>query len=276
MKLWKRHLAIALLSLPALLPAQWALYHDSGKPHALIGTPDGGWVVAGNGNIFKLSAAGQVLWGQTFCSGVTADSSWAAWATPDGGIVAAWDEDFSGTTIQFKLSAAGTVVWQKSYTLDGARLNVFAPSPNGGTIMAGSLNDELLVSKCGPDGEIAWQRSYGTDLIDEAAAAAATPDGGLVILASSRLPANLDGSPGDADLWVLKLDAAGGAEWQKRIGGSADDKGDSVVLTADGGYLITGWSSSFGRRPTGSEASAAGAVRAVTLNFPVARSPASN
>lgn len=272
MRIGKRLLAIGLLSLPAALPAQWAYYHEAGKPQALIKMPDGAWIVACNENIFKLSAAGQVLWGQKFCSGVTADSSWAAWATPDGGIVAAWDEDFSGTTIQFKLSAAGTVVWQKSYTLDGARLNVFAPSPDGGTIMAGSLDDDLLVCRCGPDGEIVWQWTYGTDLIDEASVAAATPDGGLVVLASSRLPDNPDGSQGEADLWVLKLDAAGGAEWQKRIGGPADDIGDSVVLTADGGYLITGWSSSF--RGGGQydlwllKLSAAGLVeRADTLNF---------
>ena len=73
MKSWTKILAFSLLALillavPSLLPAQWALYGNAGRPHTLLEAPGGGWVIASAGNIFKLSLLGAVVWGQRFDS----------------------------------------------------------------------------------------------------------------------------------------------------------------------------------------------------------------
>src|SRR5207302_1578749 len=47
-------------------------------------------------------------------------------------------------------------------------------------------------------------------------------------------------------VWVLKLDAAGEVVWQKTYGGPGDDGAHAVRQMADGGYLVSGWESSFG------------------------------
>jgi len=240
MKPWKHLLAVGLICIPASLPAQWAHYGGIGRPHSLLDSPDGGWVVAGETGILKLSPEGAVVWGLNLGSGQNWLYTGTAWSTPDGGIVAA--AGYNESVVLFKLSAAGSVVWRKTYTLTGAYLSAFLPMPDGGTLIAGRLVDDLLLCRCGADGEIAWQMSFGTDRNDLPVTAAATSDGGIIVLGSS---VGAEGGPPMTDLWVLKLDAAGAVEWQKLIGGAADDVGETVFQTGDGGYLIAGHSASF-------------------------------
>ncbi len=240
MKPWKRLLAVGLICIPASLAAQWAHYGGIGRPHSLLDSPDGGWVVAGETGILKLSPEGAVVWGLNLGSGQNWLCTGKVWSTPDGGIVAAGS--INESVVLFKLSAAGSVVWRKTYTLAGAYFNTLFPMPDGGTLIAGGLADDLLLCRCGADGEIAWQVSFGTDRIDLPAAAVATSDGGIIVLGSS---VEGDGGPPMTDLWVLKFDAAGVVEWQKVIGGAADDVGETVFQTGDGGCLIAGHSASF-------------------------------
>lgn len=240
MRTWKIVLGVALMSLPAALPAQWAHYGGSGRPHSLLDASEGGWVIAGETKILKLSASGAVVWGLTLGSGQNYIYSIKAWPSPDGGVVVAGYSD--PVWVLLKLSAAGSVEWQKRYALDGAMIEAFIPMPDGGTVMAGQLGSDLLLCRCSPGGEIEWQMSVGTAGDDLLAAAAATADGGIVILSSS--------GPGEGGypmtgLWVLKLDAEGVVEWQKLIGGAFDDVGECVFQTGDGGYLIAGHSASF-------------------------------
>jgi hypothetical protein len=51
---------------------------------------------------------------------------------------------------------------------------------------------------------------------------------------------------GGFDALVLKLDASGGVTWQKTYGGVGDDFAYSIQLTRDGGYVVAGYTSSFG------------------------------
>lgn len=242
MKLRKMLLTFSLLAMPTMLSAQWAHYTDAGGwPHSLLDAPGGGWVVASAGNIFKLSNAGQVVWGQRFDSGPPYSYCRQAWSTPDGGYMAAVDYNFGGAATLFKLSASGSVTWEKTYTLANAFLEVSCPTPDGGAILAGKLDSDLLLCRCSSDGEIVWQRSYGTDLVEWATAAAVTSDGGILVLGQCVPPeAGIA-----ADIWVLKLAAMGEVEWQKRIGGAAMDLGEQVFQTTDGGYLIAGHTASF-------------------------------
>ncbi len=51
---------------------------------------------------------------------------------------------------------------------------------------------------------------------------------------------------GDEDAWVIKLDANGNVQWQKTYGGKGDDEAYSIQQTSDGGYIVAGWTNSYG------------------------------
>jgi Secretion system C-terminal sorting domain len=46
------------------------------------------------------------------------------------------------------------------------------------------------------------------------------------------------------DFWLLQTDAQGTKQWDKRYGGSGDDRLIKLLPTADGGYMLCGWTNS--------------------------------
>ena len=46
--------------------------------------------------------------------------------------------------------------------------------------------------------------------------------------------------------WLIKIDAEANQEWDKTFGGSNDDFGSCIQQTIGGGYIIVGWTNSFG------------------------------
>ena len=47
-------------------------------------------------------------------------------------------------------------------------------------------------------------------------------------------------------MWLIKTDAIGEEEWNQTYGGLGSDGGESVQQTTDGGYMVIGWTSSYG------------------------------
>jgi hypothetical protein len=97
---------------------------------------------------------------------------------------------------------------------------------------------------------ISWQRSLGGSSVDDANSIQQTTDGGYIIAGFSYsnngdVTGNHD--HGYSDYWIVKLTSAGQIEWQKSLGGSSDDRAESIQQTTDGGYIIAGhsWSNNY-------------------------------
>ncbi|WP_421810470.1 hypothetical protein [Flagellimonas sp.] len=95
-------------------------------------------------------------------------------------------------------------------------------------------------------GEVQWMKSFGGSGEDNGRSIIQTMDGGYAILGySNSTDGDLAGkSLAVNDYWLLKLDSEGNLQWSKTYGGSKDDRGQSVIQTADGGYSIVGYAMS--------------------------------
>jgi hypothetical protein len=47
-------------------------------------------------------------------------------------------------------------------------------------------------------------------------------------------------------MYLVKLDSSGNVVWTKTIGGSSRDEAYSIVQSSDGGYVVAGYTRSFG------------------------------
>ena len=116
---------------------------------------------------------------------------------------------------------------------------------DGGYIMAGlhqvSATDfDYLVVKTDASGDTLWTRTYGGIGDEESYAMQQTNDGGYIF-------AGIDSSSGlgDYNVYLVKTKANGDTLWTKSYGGVHHDFGQAVQQTADGGYIIAGYTNSF-------------------------------
>ena len=86
-----------------------------------------------------------------------------------------------------------------------------------------------------------WTKAFGGINAEYAYSIQQTSDGGYIIVGRTA-----SFGAGSIDLWLLRTDGFGDTLWTKTFGGSGDDWGRSVQQTSDGGYIITGWTGTFG------------------------------
>jgi hypothetical protein len=90
-------------------------------------------------------------------------------------------------------------------------------------------------------GDTVWSRSYGGPDFDCGYSVQQTQDGGFVIAGYTE-----SFGAGLLDIYLVKTDAVGDTEWTRTFGGPGYDCGYSVRQTLDGGYIVAGYTESFG------------------------------
>jgi|GEM_PF-787489 len=88
---------------------------------------------------------------------------------------------------------------------------------------------------------ITSENLYGGAGNDYSVGIISTPDGGYLVIGNT----NSFGA-GGLDGYVTKLDNQGAVQWSKTYGGAGDDEFSKVRQTSDGGYILGGFTTSFG------------------------------
>jgi uncharacterized delta-60 repeat protein len=139
-------------------------------------------------------------------------------------------------------------VWEKTYGGSGDdRAYSIQQTKDGGYIVAGMTNSfgagrsDVYIIKLDVNGNKLWQKTFGGSGNDGAYSIQQTKDGGYIIAGYTE-----SFGKGESDVYVIKLDANGNKVWEKTFGGRYDDGAYSIQQTTDGGYIIAGWTSSFG------------------------------
>jgi hypothetical protein len=222
-------------------------------------TSDGGYIVAGYTYSFgagsadvwliKTDANGDALWTRTY-GGSDYDFGWCVQHTSDGGyIVAGYTYSFGAGLADVylvKTDANGDTLWTRTYGGSGEDYGYGVQQlSNGGYIIAGGtgpvfyLTDVYLV-KTDSTGDTLWTRTYGGSNSEIAHSVQQTTDGGYIIAGTTAPIFDV------SDVYVVKTDATGDTLWTRTYGGSNFDFGECVQQTTDGGYVVAGYTESFG------------------------------
>jgi hypothetical protein len=86
-----------------------------------------------------------------------------------------------------------------------------------------------------------WSKTYGGDGKDASTSLVEASDGGYTLVGYT-----MSFGAGSWDVWLVKTDMYGNMEWNQTYGGKGHEEAYSLVVTSDGGYVLAGYTESFG------------------------------
>ena len=134
-------------------------------------------------------------------------------------------------------------------TLDGnsdAGLSV-AVAPDGSvyvcgyTVSAGAGWFDFLLVKFNSSGTVQWQKTLGGSEADMGYSVAVAPDGSVYVCGETE-----SADAGNHNLLLAKFSSSGTVQWQRTLGGSDYDSGQSVAVAQDGSIYVSGYTKSAG------------------------------
>jgi hypothetical protein len=112
---------------------------------------------------------------------------------------------------------------------------------DGGYIVAVRDASNAILINTDANGNVQWAKTYGGLDSDRALSVQQTSDGGYIVAGGTW-----SFGAGNEDFFLIKTDANGNRIWARTYGGFGDDLATSVQQTSDGGYIVAGWTLSFG------------------------------
>ena len=222
-------------------------------------TIDGGYIITGeissseNGSsdiwLIKTDSEGQEEWNQTF-DGNDRDYGKSVKQTVDGGyiIIGSTGSDYYYDAWLIKTDPKGTEEWNQTFGGDNKDYgNSVQQTIDGGYIITGEISSsgngssDVLLIKIDQQGQEEWIQTFGGSDYDIGNSIEQTYDGGYIITGSTRSYGN-----GSSDVLLIKTDQQGQEEWIQTFGGGYIDIGNSIKQTSDNGYIITGYTQSYG------------------------------
>ncbi|MFX1563021.1 MAG: dockerin type I domain-containing protein [Promethearchaeota archaeon] len=167
--------------------------------------------------------------------------------------------------LAFNIRKAGSLYpppteWTRTYGINGNHNEArsLVQTSDGGFAVLGFTRhyvagwvytEDFWLVKTDPAGNAEWNRTYGVptyDDLESGRSVVQTDDGGYALAGY----AGIYGQPIYYDFWLVKTDSLGNMEWNQTYGGADIDCAYSLVQTSDGGYVMTGGTSSYGAGKT--------------------------
>jgi hypothetical protein len=219
-------------------------------------TNDGGYIITGyaadlsvniwKAFLLKTDSTGNEQWRRTtsyYALGFDVKQT-----SDKGYIITGWAGPYENSNLLLiKTDSLGNEIWNKSLGGAGKEWgHSVLQTDDGGYLILGSTdsygagNFDIWLIKTDSLGNQLWTKTFGGSLADYGNMIQKVNDGYIIVGTTKSFGA------GDYDVWLIKIDTLGNERWNKTYGGSSDDEGTSVDICIDGGYIITGWTWSYG------------------------------
>jgi len=241
---------------------QWSRTYggtNDDEARSVVQTSDGGYAMAGITTSYgwydfwlvKTNSLGNMTWSRTY-GGADTDDARSVVQTSDGGYaMAGITTSYGAGWYDFwlvKTNSLGNMTWSRTYGgIGNDNAWSMVQTSDGGYAIAGLTTSygvggyDFWLVKTDSSGNEQWNRTYGGTNDDVAYSVVQTSDGGYALGGYTR-----SYGAGPQDMWLVKTDSLGDAEWNKTYGGANPETAWSLVQTSDGGYALGGLTFSFG------------------------------
>lgn len=222
--------------------------------------------------VVKIDATGNVLWQKTYGGNKNDYLNSAIFTFDHGFVLSGWSESNTSSEKSensrgvydywvIKIDSTGNIQWDKTI---GSSLNDFAykvvqDADTSGYVIGGTSwspaasektqasrgQCDFWVVKIANDGSMLWDKTIGSNRMDDLRDIYLTAEGNYVFAGSSN--SNIgneksENTKGNFDYWIVKMDTLRNIHWDNCYGGTSNDLLQSVYQSCDRGYILAGWS----------------------------------
>ena len=231
------------------------------RGYGVLQTYDGGYIIGGEVHSFsagmadmyliKTNPSGDIVWSKSY-GGNLDDYCYSIQETTDSCFILAGSTESFGLGIRnvylIKVSSIGDTLWTKTFgdsTLAGA-FDVRETLDKGFIITGYTFSTiggdaDIFLIKTNTNGNIIWQKAYGGNKNEYGYSVTQTADEGYIITGSTE-----SYGEGNQDVFLIKTDSLGNLQWSNSYGGASFEEGNSVIQLHNRGFLIVGYTRSFG------------------------------
>jgi len=135
-----------------------------------------------------------------------------------------------------RTNAQGQLLWSQTYGNPEANqvCQSILQTPDGGFLLAGTGDGDVLLKRVDLNGELFWSRSYGGPGTDECNVCLPNSDGGYILAGLT------ESEDGDYNGLAISITERGDPIWSQSFGGRLPDQFGGAVITSDGGVALFG------------------------------------
>lgn len=226
-------------------------------------TSDSGYIVTGSSNdrlaLVRTNSQGDTLWTRFYTEpGNNLNRGYFIQITNDGGYIITGmtgysNEEGYGWSLLWliRTDSEGNLLWTRKYGLEeyehASEGNCVLQTSNGGFVVVGGTDNGLWFLLTDSTGDTLQTHIYKSGEGGEGYNIQPTIDSGYIITGSTAYMVAMNTlSLASGDLWLLKTNNEGDTLWTRTYGGDNSDAGRCVQPTQDSGFVVTGYTSSFG------------------------------